>query len=502
MQNSNQYTKGCDSAPRSGARLAMPAAAINLRWTLRSAALVILILLLASCGLSPQYARPELDIPRAYEETGRETLREYSAENRAWWQGFASKALPSLQAVAIANNHAFQAERQVLAQSFAQARAARASLFPSIDVGGSGSHKGNAVPGGYSKNDALSGTVQASYEVDIWGKNYETATAQSYRAIAGVNAWRGAGLTLESEVALTYFSYLAARENLAVYNAMLENAKDVLEYQEKREKLGAAAPLDVARQRASVESMEAGRISYLVNMTEAKNSLAQLVGSAEIPADIMALMDAENLMDMLPPAIDAGIPADLLARRPDIAEAEARLMAANANIGVARAAFLPGVSLTASAGWQSDSLSTLISPSSALFSLAGSLLQPLFQGGRLIAQYDEAVAANKELMERYREAALAGYLEVATTLETNVLLVQQEKHRHLSAGQSEEAYRIARLRYEAGAEDFLAVLNAQETKLNAESQVVQTRLERLNTAIALFKALGGGWMNETAPTDK
>lgn len=470
-------------------------------WMLRSVALVFLILLLTSCGLSPQYARPEVDIPQAYPtpaETERLALR---AENRAWWQGFASKALPELQAAAIANNHAFQAERHVLAQSFAQARAARASLFPSVEVGGSGSHKGNAIPGGYSKSDALSGTVQASYEVDIWGKNYDTATAQSYRAIAGVNAWRGAGLTLESEVALTYFSYLAARENLAVYNAMLENAKEVLEYQEKRENLGAAAPLDVARQRASVESMEAGRISYLVNMAEARNSLARLVGSSEIPANILAVMDTENIMDMLPPAIEAGIPADLLARRPDIAEAEARLMAANANIGVARAAFLPGVSLTASAGWQSDSLSTLISPASALFSLAGSLLQPVFQGGKLLAQYDETVAAHKELMERYREAALAGYLEVATTLETNVLLGQQEKHRELSAGQSEEAYRIARLRYEAGAEDFLAVLNAQETKLNAASQVVQTRLERLNTAIALFKALGGGWMSETAPSE-
>lgn len=468
-------------------------------WALRSAVLVILILFLASCGLGPQYARPDLDIPATYTENDSAPDTNFTPENRAWWQGFASQALPKLQAAAIANNHSFQAERHVLAQAFAQARAARAGLFPSVEVGGSGSHKGSAVPGGYRKSDALSGTVQASYEVDIWGKNYETATAQSYRAIAGANAWRGAGLTLESEVALTYFAYLAARENLAVYDAMLKNAKEVLEYQEKRETLGAAAPLDVARQRASVESMEAGRISYLVNIAENRNSLARLVGAAEIPADLMTLMESENIMDMLPPAIEAGIPADLLARRPDIAEAEARLMAANANIGVARAAFLPGVSLTASAGWQSDSLTALINPASALFSLAGSILQPVFQGGKLLAQYDETVAAHKELMERYREAALAGYLEVATTLETNVLLRQQETHRTLSANQSEEAYRIARLRYEAGAEDFLAVLNAQETRLNAENQVVQTRLERLNTAIALFKALGGGWMSEATP---
>lgn len=466
---------------------------------LRCAALCFLLLALAGCGLSPNYARPDLDFPQEYARATQNTsgpeqdTLEPSAENRDWWRRFDSRALPVLQEQALRNNHSFQADRWVLAQAISRARAARADLFPTIDVGASANKSGRGSSGGYQVSETFSGTVQAGYEVDIWGKNSEAANAQALRAMAELYAWRGAGLSLESEVALTYFAYLAARENLAVYDDMLANASDVLEYQEKREQLGAAAPLDVARQRSSVESMRAGRISYQVKMTESANSLRQLLGVAELPEDIAALMSAESLRDMLPPAVLAGLPSELLFRRPDIAQAEANLRAANADIGVARAAFLPGINLTASAGWQSDSLSSLVSPASALYSLAGSLLQPLFRGGRLTAQYEQAIAAHKELMERYRETALGAFLEVSTTLDANTLLDRQESHRVLSAEQAAEAYRIARLRYEAGAEDFLSVLNAQETMLNADNQLVQTRLERLNTVVALFKALGGGW---------
>ena len=422
----------------------------------------------------------------------------YSTETRDWWRNFASPALAELQQRALGNSHAFQAERESLAQALYRARQARAVLLPGVNASGSGSHKGTGTSGGYQKSDALSGTLQVSYELDIWGANKETAQAAGHRFIAGLNAWRGAGLSLESEVALTYFSYLAARENLAVYDATLRNAGEVLAYQETREKLGATAPLDVARQRSSVSSMEAGRINHLIKMTAARNSLCQIIGVTELPADLIALMEKENIGSLVPPAISAGIPSDLLLRRPDLAQAEANLKAANADIGVARAAFLPGISLSASAGWQSDSLSSLISPASALFSLGTSLLQPIFQGGKILNNYEETLAAYRELMERYRETALAAFLEVATALDSNTFLQEQEAHRNLSRQQAAEAYRIARLRYEAGAEDFLAVLNAQESVLNAENQTVQSRLERLNTAVALFKALGGGWITEEA----
>ncbi|MDR3154140.1 MAG: efflux transporter outer membrane subunit [Deltaproteobacteria bacterium] len=492
-----------DTTIRAGSDFAGPRA-------VRRLALLAMILFPSGCGLSPNYVRPDLDLPAAYTEAAMESalpygtvmpapVADYSAENRGWWGNFSSPALAELQKRALTNSFAFQAEREALAQALYRARQARADLLPGIDLGGSANRGGRGMPGGYQKTDAFSGTLQASYELDIWGANRETAEAAAHRYIAGLNAWRGAGLSLESEVALTYFAYLAAGENLAVHDAILVNAREVLAYQRTREKFGAAAPLDVARQQSSVSGMEAGRINYLVKMVETRNSLCRLIGVAGLPQNLAAMMEKEKLADMVPPAIEAGIPSDLFLRRPDLAQAEANLKASNADIGLARAAFLPGITLSAGAGWQSGSLSSLISPASALYSLAASLLQPVFHNGRLLNQYRETVAVNRELMDRYREAALSAFLEAATALDANRFLQEQEAHRILAAEQATEAYRIARLRYEAGAEDFLAVLNAQETMLNADNQVVQSRLERLNTVVALFKALGGGWGNEAAP---
>ena len=471
---------------------------ISISTELKVFALLACILLSSGCSLAPDYVRPELDMPGAFSAANapERDLAGYADVNRAWWQHFNSAALPRLQEAALANNHNFRADRWVLAQTFSRTRAARSVLLPAINLSGSASRRGSANAGGYSVSDVVGGTLQASYEVDIWGKNRDSVGAQEYRAEAGMNVWRGAGLSLESEVALTYFSYLAAHENLSVYDSMLRNAKEVLAYQEKRETQGAEAPLNVARQRSSVQNMEAGRINYTVRVTEARNNLCLLLGVTALPEEIASCMEKETLMAIAPVVINEGIPSDLLVRRPDIAEMEARLMAANADIGVARAAFLPGISLTASSGWQSGSLSSLINPANALYSLAGSLVAPIFNNGKNIAQHDEALAARNELVERYRQITLRAFWEVSTALSANELLEQQEKHRAAASAQAAEAYRIARLRYTEGAEDFLAVLNAQDSVLSADNSMIQTHLERLNTVVSLFKALGGGWDGE------
>ena len=468
---------------------------MNILPPLRLALACALLLPLCACSLAPKYARPDSRFPDSFAASDRPKadLATVTAAERAWWREFNSSALTLLQEEALRNNHDFAAARWVLAQSLSQARASRADLFPSLDMGGSGSRRGRASQGGYSVSDAVSGTAQASYELDLWSKNADSARAADFQATASLNAWRGAGLSLESEVALTYFSYLAAKENLAVYDSILDNARAVLAYLEKRERLGAAPPLDVVRQRGSVRSMEAERINHDLKMREARNTLCLLLGATTLSPRLDALIEQEKMRHLTPPPVRAGLPSELLARRPDIAEAEAGLQAANANIGVARSAFLPSITLTASAGWESDALSTLISPASALYSLAGSILQPIFQGGKLLARHDEAVARQRELVERYRQTTLSAFWEVSTALEAVALLQSQEEHRKQSAGQAAEAYRIARARYEKGAEDFLAVLAAQETLLSSDNSLIQTRLERLNSAVTLFKALGGGW---------
>lgn len=468
-------------------------------------ALVLSLILLGGCSLAPGYTRPETALPEAFSGDARSgdarsgnarsggENRVPDAANRLWWATFASKALPELQRLALDNNHAFAAERWLLSQKLSQVRSSRSALFPSVELGLNSSRQGGESPAGYTVKDAYSGSLQVKYELDLWGKNSDTATSAAFSAEAGLNAWRGAGLSLESEVALTYFAMLAAQANLRVYDAMLNNAREVLVYQEKRAALGAAEPLEVARQRNSVQSMEAERMGYRIKIDEARNSLCLLLGVATLPATLESAVTADSLMVLLPPAISPGLPSQLLARRPDIAEAEARLQSANADIGVARAAFLPVLNLTVTNAVQSDQLTRFIAPESALYTLAASLVQPIFSGGRQLAQLDLAVAVKEELIERYRQASLAAFWEASTALNANDLLATQELFRVEASRQAAEAYRIARAQYEAGAQDYLSLLTAQDSMLSAESSLVQTRLQRLNSVVALFKALGGGW---------
>ena len=464
---------------------------------------LVLSLVLGGCSLAPGYTRPETALPDAFSahsgdargsaSSGGENREGVPAAHRAWWATFASTALPELQRLALDNNHAFAAERWVLAQKLSQVRSSRSALFPAVDLSVGSSRQGGESVSGYTVKDAYSGSLQVKYEVDLWGKNSDTAKSAAYSAEAGLNVWRGAGLSLESEVALTYFAMLAAQANLRVYDAKLGNAREVLAYQEKRAALGAAEPLEVARQRNSVQSMEAERMGYRIKIDEARNSLCLLLGVAALPASVQRGVGADSLMGLLPPAISPGLPSQLLARRPDIAEAEARLQAANADIGVARAAFLPVLNLTETNAVQSEQLTRFIAPESALYTLAAALVQPIFSGGRQLAQLDLAVAVKEELIERYREASLAAFWEVSTALNANDLLATQELFRVEASRQAAEAYRIARAQYEAGAQDYLSLLTAQDSMLSAESSLVQTRLQRLNSVVALFKALGGGW---------
>ena len=463
---------------------------------------LLLALFASGCSLAPAYIPPEIDLPGSFEkattdETGQQNKRSsYEEVNREWWSSLNSKALLALQKAALTNNYGYKADRWALAQSFSRARAARSTLMPLVNASGSASRRGSDSEKGFSVSNAFSGSFQASYELDIWGAKQDSVSAQEYGAVGNMYTWHVAGLTLESEVALTYFSYLAAWENLAVYDSMLRNAREVLAYQETRERLGTAAPLDVARQRSSVENMEASRLGYERSITEGRNNLCLLVGVSELPEDIASLMEKERLQDIIAASVEAGIPSDLLIRRPDIATAELRLKAANANIGVARAAFLPSFSLTASRGWQSDTLATLINPVNAMYSLGNSIAASIFDNGSNIARLDEAIASRNELIERYRQAVLAAFWEVSTALSAKEVLAKQEQHRTASAMQAAESLRIAQLRYKAGSEDFISVLTAQDSVLSSDNNLIQSRLERLNIAIALFKALGGGWGNQ------
>lgn len=457
---------------------------------------VMVVFLLQACSLAPTYIRPDAGlpdgVPAAWNQVSAQAENSVNAE---WWSGFNSQALPRLQQQGLMQNRNFAASGWQLAQAVAQSRVARAPLFPWIGAEGTASRTGHhAGPGNaFTMTDTLSGGFQASYELDIWGRLRSQADSAAFMAEATLNDWRAVGLSLESDIAIAYFQVLALRERLAVQRDILSTAEQTLNYIEKQQRAGAASTLDLARQRSDVASMNA-RVQDLERQEQAtKNALNNLLGAAITPEELDVLMSSESITKLTPPTVSAGLPSSLLLRRPDILKAEAALKAANANIGVARAAFLPLVNLTAQGGWQSDEFHTLFRPSSTLYALVSSFVAPIFQGGRLMAEHEAAKARAEELVARYQQAALSAFLETDTAIAGVSYLAREEENRNTAVREAREAYRIVRVQYREGSADFLNLLDAQRTLLTAQDAQIAVTLARLNTTASLFKALGGGW---------
>jgi NodT family efflux transporter outer membrane factor (OMF) lipoprotein len=358
---------------------------------------------------------------------------------------------------------------------------AGASLFPSLDLG--------FATRKTRDSESSSTTLSASYEVDLFGRN----AAGVRGAEAGLRATafdrEAARLTLLAGVANAYFEVLSLRGRLAVSRENLAIAERVLGVVEVRARNGAVSPLDVARQQATVLSQRAGLLSLEQQERQTLAALAVLVGRLPEGFEVKAAA----LTDLAVPTVDPGLPTDLLVRRPDLAVAEASLAAANANLAAARAALLPSIQLTGSAGVASSSLLAFLGGSSTGLAVAASVLQPIFDGGRLRGNVRIAESRERELVEGYRKAILAAFADVETALAASSRLAQREALQVQVEARAREALRLAEVRYREGADDLLSVLDAQRTLFDAQDQLALTRLDRLEASVALFRALGGGW---------
>ena len=440
---------------------------------------------LAGCSLVPGYDRPSVP-------TQAEWGTSPSAVNTAvpvtadWWQRFASPELDKLMAEALAANQDLAAAIARIDQARANTRISGAPLLPSIDAAGSVAGTRTRTSRQTRNSSSGQALLTASYEVDLWGKNAAGLEAAQHALNATTFDKDALALVVQSEVASTYFDAVALRQRLAIARENLAAARQVLKLVQIQMAQGAATALDLAQQRTAVATFEA-QIPTLEQQLEAdQSSLAILLGRAPGNTNVeMAKLDA-----LILPAIAAGQPADLLGRRPDIAEAEANLKAANADIGVARAAFYPSLTLSASAAI--SGLAT--SGASTAASLAAGLVAPIFEGGQLEGQLDLTKGRKQELVATYRQTVLTSFKEVEDALSTVETSAAHEKSLQTAADQAREAFRLAQLSYSAGASDFLTVLDAQRTLLDNEDSLAQAQSDRLTAAAGLFKALGGGWV--------
>jgi outer membrane protein, multidrug efflux system len=433
---------------------------------------------LVGCATTSPTLTPQVAPPAAYSEAATPGAVELSAD---WWKSFTSGELESLVEEALAGSPDLAIAAERVRQAEAQVRVAGASLFPSLDLG-FGTRKAR-------DSESSSTTLSASYEVDLWGRNAADLRGAEASLRATAFDRDAARLTLLAGVATAYFEVLSLRGRLAVSRENLGISQRVLGVVEARARNGAVSPLDVARQQAAVLSQRAGLLSLEQQERQTLAALAVLVG--RLPEGFA--VQGTTLADLAVPSISPGLPAQLLVRRPDLASAEASLTAANADLTAARAALLPSIQLTGSAGVASGALLAFLSGPSTGLALAASVLQPIFDGGRLKGQVSVAESRERELVESYRKAILAAFGDVESALAASGRLEQREALQVQVEERAREALRLAEVRYREGADDLLSVLDAQRTLFDAQDQLALTRLDRLAAAVALFRALGGGW---------
>lgn len=446
--------------------------------------------LLGACSMIPDFEPPAVETPQAWTNAAA-TPEPADVPPPQWWQAFGNTELTRLVERAQANSPDVAAAAARVAQASAARRSAASGLLPTVGASGSGSRSGQDMDTFGSGTDRTSwrGMVDASYEVDFWNRNGAAVEAAEASALASVFDRETVLLSLSSEVAATWLQYLALEDRIDVAQANLDNARTVLDLVQTRLDLGATSALEVAQQRSAIAGIEASLGDLRQQRAQTANALALLVG--EPPGDVAVQSDGLSTATL--PFVQPGLPSELIVRRPDIARAEAQLLAANADIGAARAAYFPSISLTAQGGFGSTALASLFEPASALYSLASGITAPIFSGGRLDAEYDRAQARYDELVANYRGTVLAGFRDVEDALAAARFLAEIEAAQQEAAAQADEAYRLAEAQYRAGAVDFLTVLDAQRNLFSAEDALVRARLARLNAAVSLYRALGGGW---------
>ena len=438
--------------------------------------------------------QPPREVPAAFQYG---TAREGSWPAQDWYRGFGSEELNGFVDLAVSNNGDLAAARERVLQADARARQAGAAILPSVDANANANYlSGHSQQGSGHELDWLA-MLSASYEVDFWGKNRAGARAAAFEAAASRAERDTVALTMLGGVADEYFQVLALRERIAIAQSNRDNAQKVLAIVQARFDAGVANPVDLAAQKAALYSAQIALSDLQQSEVEARAALAVLLG--RMPENFQ--VEGRSLDPLTEPTVAAGLPSELLTRRPDVVVAEANLRAASANLTAARAAMLPSLALTAGAGVQNPALpATVLTIAGAGPSLAltANLTQPIFNHGKLRAQRDETAARERELLVAYRSAVLAALVDVEKALSALQHLNAERDFESGNLAESERAFEGAQLRYQKGSGDFRTLLEAQRTLYSARDQFTQYRLARLEGLIALCKALGGGWSSASA----
>jgi outer membrane protein, multidrug efflux system len=445
--------------------------------TLRLKSTIALSLALSACSLAPQYQRPQIDMPAGWSNVAGVGASDQPA-TMLFWQELGSEELNNVMKMALAQNLDLEAALHRIDQARAQSKIAGSALFPQIEASG-GASRSFQDP----RNVSIArGTGSISYEADLWGRNRSNRTAANYRVEATAFDRDALQLVVTSDTADFYSQVLSLNERIRIAENNLKNAEEVLRIIEARFNAGSVSGLEVSQQRVAVNNLRAALASLNQQRSTTLNALAILLGQA--PQNLQT--PRETLDSLKVPTVNLTPPATLLTARPDIERAEATLRAANADIGAARAAFFPSLNF----GLDASIAAGFGGPAATAVSLATSALAPIFTGGRLTGNLEDVTARQKELASQYQKTVLVAFQEVEDALATYKNANEQAVISRESVKESQAAYDIAKARFDAGAIDYLTLLETQRSLYQAQDNQIAIYQDQIASFVQLRKALG------------
>ncbi|EPR37644.1 RND efflux system, outer membrane lipoprotein, NodT family [Desulfovibrio sp. X2] len=457
------------------------------------AAFTFLMSLLGGCAAGPDYVRPAVQTPAAYREAAKNGGKDWKQARPAdlggrgdWWACYDDPTLDSLVArVAVSNQNVRQVEARYR-QAKALVREARASYFPTVTADGSAT-RGKQSPGSATATTyAVSGDV--SWELDLWGATRRSVESESAGAEASAADLAAELLSMQAELVTDYFALRTIDLELDLYKRTVAAYERSLSITRNQYNAGIVTRSDVASAETQLKSAQASAIDLEVDRRQYEHAIAVLMGQPPATFSLPPRLDALRVPD-----IPVGVPSELLERRPDIAAAERRAAAANAQIGVAMAAFFPTLTLSAGGGYQNDGLADLLSVPNRVWTLGPELALTLFDGGLRAAKTDYARAAYDETVAGYRQTVLDGFREVEDYLAALSVLAREQVVQNEAVSAAREAERLALDQYKAGTVDYVSVVSAQTQALSSELTSVGLQGRRIAASVSLIEALGGGW---------
>jgi NodT family efflux transporter outer membrane factor (OMF) lipoprotein len=459
-------------------------------------------LTLTGCTVGPKYVRPTAEVPAEYKEAGDWKTAQPNDQNLggSWWEIFQDPQLNSLEEQINVSNQNLKAAEAVYTQARALLRYDRAAFYPSISGGASATRNrissnrpASLTTRGITYND-FQIPLELSYELDVWGRVRKTVEAQRGQAQASAADLATVNLSLHAQLAMFYFQARSLDAQEQLLNSTVEQYEQALALTESRFKGGIASEVEVQQASTQLETTRAQAIDVGVLRAQNEHAIATLIGKPPASFTLASLP-----LNSPPPSIPAQLPSELLERRPDIAAAERRMASANAQIGVAKAAYYPTIGLNAVGGFESGVITTLLSGPSIFWSAGPSAVAPIFDAGRRRANLDQAQASYDETVANYRQTVLTGFQQVEDNLAALRILEKEADTQQRAVVASQKSLELSLTRYRGGITSYLEVTTAQSAALVDEVTAVNILGRRMTSAVQLIQALGGGWDRSALP---